>query len=227
MRLPKLVLFGGVAALALSGIARAETAHTHTMTIRLPNGQVEHIRYTGDTPPVVVVAPGARMVVAAPAMPGFVAMPDAPAMAAGPGTTIVPAAMMADPFAILRQISAEMDQQAEAMMRSVSLMASQPMPGMMQPGTIPAGVGGVAPMTIAAGPGVCMRSVQITYNGNGQPHVVSQTQGDCGPAPHQTAPAALPETPAPSSAPHTIEVKNTGPTRPYEGLVHKVSLLSR
>ncbi|HQT79702.1 MAG TPA: hypothetical protein PLD10_21885 [Rhodopila sp.] len=222
MRLPKLVLCGGVAALALSGIARAETTRTHSMIIRLPNGQVEQIRYTGDTPPTVVLAPDTAIAPVA-----VMANPQA----ANPQEA---SPLMADPFAMLRQISAAMDQQTAAMMRSISLMAPPPMPGM--PGVITAAGmpgAGFAPVTIAAGPGVCMHSVQITYTGNGQPHVVSQTQGDCGPAPHQAAPAALPDTPAPAAAPHTIQVKdtvpmqNTGSPRPYSGMIHPVSTLSR
>jgi hypothetical protein len=67
-----------------------------------------------------------------------------------------------------------------------------------------------------------MRSVQITYMGNGQqPHVVSQTSGDCG-APSGTAtPAELPRAvPVPDHQQRTIEVKAG---HPYPRLVHQVS----
>ena len=92
MNLPKVALFAGVGALALAGIARAETPETHVLTIELPNGQVEHIRYTGDVAPAVTLEP-----IFAP----------------------TPTAMLADPFVVLRQISAEMDAQAAAMMQDV------------------------------------------------------------------------------------------------------------
>ena len=185
MRLPQVVLLSGVAALMLTGIARAESEATHVMTLRLPNGQVEQIRYSGDVPPTVTLAPG------------FVA---------------TSAAMAADPFVMLRRIAAEMDQQTEALMRSISAM---PLPG-------DSGL-----LSVAAGPGVCMRSVQITYAGNGAaPHVVSRTSGDCGVPAHHAAPVMQPEAPSPAPAVRTWQVKDASP-RPYEGMIQTVSTSPR
>jgi hypothetical protein len=191
MRFPQLVLFGGLAALALTGAAHASSPDAHTMAIRLPNGQVETIQYTGDIPPTVVLAPAGS----------FTAMP-------------VVLAPMADPFAMMERIAADLDRQAAIMLRQVAEMAAYPMPGTTQP------------VTIAAGPGVCVQSVQVTYSGHGQPHVVRQTSGDCGPAAQATSPTAVPEAPSAAPGPHAIEVRNA-PAAPYQSMIHQVSTLSR
>ncbi|HYZ20699.1 MAG TPA: hypothetical protein VE690_00955 [Rhodopila sp.] len=191
MRVPKVTLLGGVAALALAGAAHASPSDSHTMTIRLPNGQAETIRYTGEIPPTVVIAPDGS----------FTAMPMA-------FTSI------ADPFAMMQRVAADMDRQAAIMLQQVEQMAAQPMFDTTEP------------MTIAGGPGVCMESVQITYTGHGQPHVVRQTSGDCGPATHATTPSTVPEPPAATHAPGTIEVRNP-PVSPYQSLIHRVSTLAR
>jgi hypothetical protein len=56
-----LILAGAVtgAAAAIAGTAAAEPAKTHILTVRLPDGSLEKIRYTGDRPPVVDLAPSA------------------------------------------------------------------------------------------------------------------------------------------------------------------------
>jgi hypothetical protein len=94
----------------------------------------------------------------------------------------------ASPFALL----AEMERQEAAMLRMIDAMGGP----------------GFGMMTAAAGPGVCSRSVQITFNGNGQaPHVVSQTSGDCGGVPRRAMPAMVPDAPARRPAPHLIEAR--------------------
>jgi hypothetical protein len=55
-----LALLGGVAAIACV-TAAAAAEKQHVMTVRLPDGSVEHVRYTGDTPPrILVAAPAAE-----------------------------------------------------------------------------------------------------------------------------------------------------------------------
>ena len=123
MRLSRTVLLAWVAALGLTGIAGladAQTSDTHVMLVQLPNGAIEQIRYSGDVPPRIVLAPDA--------------------------------ASFESPFAALEQMTALMNRQAEAMLRSARAMAMQPMP------MTEAAFGHVSP-----GSGVCMRSVQITY----------------------------------------------------------------
>ena len=170
MRTTRIAVLTGAAAILLAGYvgaARAQSPETHVMTVRLPDGQLEQIRYTGNVAPTVIVAPETMAAFTAPA----------------------------DPFAMLERISAVMDRQEAAMLRTINSMA------------VPGGPGfGVLP--VMSGPGVCMRSVQITYTGNGgAPHVVSHTAGDCGPARRQTAPVALPNAPALKPAPRIIEAK--------------------
>jgi hypothetical protein len=182
MRLSRTVLLAGGAAVALAGIARmadAQTSNTHVMTVQLPNGSIEQIRYSGDVPPQIIVAPDA--------------------------------ASFESPFAALEQMTALMNRQAEAMLRSARAMAMQPMP------MTEAAFGQVPP-----GGGVCMRSVQITYTGNGeQPHVVSHTSGDCGSAGGAAVPAQLPAPVVPTH-PRTIEVKAGNPD---QSPVHRVAEL--
>jgi hypothetical protein len=186
MHLSRTVLAAGAAVLALTGlvgVASAETANIHVMTVRLPNGMVEQIRYSGDVPPQVVFVPDAFA-------PGAVAYQS--------------------PFTMLDRMTALMDRQAEAMMRTINAMMAQPF---RAPAT-EAAFGAVP-----AGSGVCMRSVQITYTGHGQPHVVSQTSGDCGPPGGTAAPVQLPAPSTPTHDPRTIEVKAGSP---YHRLVHPV-----
>lgn len=131
-----------------------------------------------------------------------------------PQIVLVPAAApFGSPFAALEQMAALMNRQAEAMLQSARAMAMQPMP------MTEAGFGHVQP-----GSGVCMRSVQVTYNGNGeQPLVVSRTAGDCG-AMDAAVPAELPAPAAPvvPARPRTIEVKAASPDH---ALVHRVAAL--
>jgi hypothetical protein len=120
------------------------------------------------------------------------------------GQPVMPMAQsMESPFTMMQRISAEMDRQMAMMMQVFSPMMAQPF--------------GSAPITAAfgnmpAGSGVCMRSISVTYAGNGQkPQVVSRTSGDCGPAaPASTvnAPVVAPERTAPVP---TIQVKDEHP----------------
>jgi hypothetical protein len=119
-----------------------------------------------------------------------------------PTVVLAPAAVPSSfdsvfPIALLRQMSADMDRQAVALFQSVN-------------GQAVANAGGFGIIPAMSGPGVCSRSVQITFTGNGQaPHVVSQTTGDCGPVTHgDAAPAALPNGPVPHKAPNLGPVVN-------------------
>jgi hypothetical protein len=69
-----------------------ESPHgTHVSTVRLPNGQVEQVRYTGDVPPTVTLAPD-----------------------------VAPTAyVLASPFAMLERMSADMDRQAAALFQAL------------------------------------------------------------------------------------------------------------
>jgi hypothetical protein len=151
------------------------------MNVRLPDGAVQQIAYTGDVAPRIVFVPVAQQV--------------------------------ASPFALLERVSEQMDRQMAMMMQAFSPMMTQTFAG----APIQAGFG-----VMPAGAGVCMRSISVTYTGNGQPHDVSKTAGNCGAtAPAANAPVALPETVAPAPSLRTIQVKDEHPVgQPaYRGLV--------
>ncbi|HUC17401.1 MAG TPA: hypothetical protein VMA37_06925 [Acetobacteraceae bacterium] len=188
-------LLAATACCALAGIsapAMAKSPSVHTMTIQLPSGEIAQVRYTGDAPPAVVIAPGPMAADAfMPALPMF-----------GPNS----------PFAVMDRISAQMDQQAASLLHQVESLAAAPLDtsGSLPPGTsgysFVSTTTGVSTMT---GNGACMESTQITYSGNSTPKVVSYRSGDCGVGAGTAAPMmirAVPTTPARPQAqpPRTI-----------------------
>jgi hypothetical protein len=106
MREFKALLVAGISSAAVigfAGLAKAESVAVHTMTVQLPGGGVETIRYAGDVAPKIVVAP---------------AGPVTPAVAYVPG------------FENFRLIEAQMDRQMDMMMRQARAMQMMPMMGM-------------------------------------------------------------------------------------------------
>ncbi|MDW6020745.1 hypothetical protein SAZ10_03110 [Mesorhizobium sp. BAC0120] len=65
------LILAGVAIAAIAGTAAAEPAKTHVLTVRLPDGSLEKIRYTGDQPPAVDIAPAAGDAIFLPAFDDF------------------------------------------------------------------------------------------------------------------------------------------------------------
>ena len=119
-----------------------------------------------------------------------------------------------DPFAALAQLSAEMDQQAAAMMNAMDAMAGSPLG---QPDAlVPAALGGMPPGS------ACLQSIEITSLGNGRPpQVVERSSGNCGGgqlgvgAPAGALPAALPAAPEPAAPqPQLIRVRYIVPQTP-------------
>lgn len=170
----------GVAALAASPKSQAPTAQDHVLTVRLPDGSVEQIRYSGDVAPKVVVSASGL-----------------PMADFGPANS-------ASPFAMLERMSAQMDREMAEMMRNAPPMPSLAAPGAMQRaaagqeaafGQLPAGMQSYSFVSTMRGGHACSRSVQITSQGAGHaPRVVSQTSGDCA-----AQPGATPQ-PAPTVA---------------------------
>ena len=95
------------------------------------------------------------------------------------------------PFAMLEQMSADLNRQMAAMVQGMP-----PFPvGLMQ-APLAAGGQGYGQVSSLPGSGVCMQSMRITFNGNGaQPIVERHSQGDCG-TPDAEAPVAAPVAPA-------------------------------
>jgi phage tail protein X len=187
MRTTRIALLTGVAAMLLAGyagIADAQPPQSHVITFHLPDGQVEQVRYAGDVPPVVILAPE---------------------------TTSTSFDTMY-PFGVVDQMAAAMDLQAEAMFQSMNALMAQ-------------ATAGFSSVPVMSGPGMCMRSLQISFSGNGQaPHVVSRISGDCHSAHPGVTPALQPDQPLRNRTSNVIEAKAATPDR---GLIRTVSDLQR
>ena len=157
-----LVMAGAAAAVLCGacGTAAAENAQSHVMTIRLPGGTIEEIRYTGNVAPRVVVSPE-RM----PVDFGW------PAAFFGPDSA----------FAELDRISAAMNRQMDVMLHNAEALAGEP--GLVREidaGNLPPGTQGYSFVSTMSGNGVCGKSIEITSRGDGRkPQVVSKSWGDC------------------------------------------------
>ncbi len=133
-----------------------------------------------------------------------------------PQVSLLPAMQggSSDPFAALAQVSAEMDQQAAAMMNAMDAMTAG---ALGQPGAlVPAAFGQMPPGS------ACFQSVEITSIGDGQaPKVVAHTSGDCGGgAPGMGAPASAVRAASPTAPvssplqPQLIRVRYIMPQAP-------------
>lgn len=106
MRTIRASLMAGAAIAALagySGWAEAQSPQIHVMTVQLPGGGIEQIRYTGDTPPQVTVDSGPSIIAFGPTFAAF-----------------------APTFAAFDRVSAAMDRQAAALLQQTAALAAQP-----------------------------------------------------------------------------------------------------
>jgi hypothetical protein len=147
------------------GMALAGSPRTHVLTVRLPGGAIEEIRYNGNVRPQVFVSPEG--------MPADIARNSA---FFGPGSA----------FAELDRISEAMDRQMQAqmqaMLRDARTFAQEPrLLTRIDVGKLPAGAQSFSFVSTVSGSGVCGKSVEITARGEGEkPQVVSKSWGDCG-----------------------------------------------
>ena len=185
MRKSALILAAAAALAAATIAAAAERAHEHVMTVLLPDGSVEHVRYTGDVAPHVVARP----------------------VAATTPLSLLDAAFGADaPFEEMDRISAEMDRQAAAMMLQVSAMAAArpatpgAAPQMAVMANAPAGATYRYVSTTIVDGKTCTTSVQSISQGAGKaPQLLRNVAGDCSTAmqrPTGPTPAVAPAPPA-------------------------------
>jgi TolA-binding protein len=138
--------------------------------------------------------------------PGIVVVVNPPGVA----PAAAPMPVMADPFAMIRQMDAQMDQMNQQMSQMIQAAQRNPQQ------TVPNGAAGVFVTTISDGPNTCTQ--RIVYPGNGAPPKieVSETGSACAAmhwnTPGGPTPSALPDTtqPARPALPPTIQVRNTG-----------------
>ncbi len=157
----KLALAGvaALAAIGLTGAAMAEIKHSHLLSIRLPDGSLEQIRYVGDTPPVVRLQPG-RATVA-----GFWA----------------DEALGADPaLAMLDRISALMDNEAAVLFQQARLLDGPDGLTPIDLGKLPPGVTGYSVVSTTSGGHTCTRTTQYgPLDVAGRVKSVTRIAGDC------------------------------------------------
>ena len=159
----KLPLILGAGALALAGTAAlaAGGSDLHTMTVKLPDGGVAKIEYTGNVAPKV----------------------DVRSRSSGDLARFVPGGIFAG-FPDLVAIQADMDRQMNDMLREARTMMAMPVapnaPFEANFGAVP---GGSSSWFVSTGNGgnFCARSVEVTIV-NGKKSVREQTSGNCGPA---------------------------------------------
>jgi hypothetical protein len=144
----------------VASVAFAGTVAARTMTLQLPGGATEQITYAGDVAPQVSITPA----------------PAAADWAFGPQS----------PFALMQRIAAQMDREADAMMRQMQEIAAQPLTGPGQPipidmSRLPPGTQSYSFVSTLSPSGVCSQSTEIIARGAGQqPQVITHRSGNCG-----------------------------------------------
>lgn len=201
MRTLTTILLAGISALAFGGAAAAQTVHH--MTIRLPDGAVEQIEYTGNVPPRVEVLPVTTL-----------------------DSGLGPFWTSGDPvFAQFQQITAAMDREADAMLRQAEgMLARSPASAMWRIDTrnLPPGTQSYSFTEVLGPNGTCSQSMTISPGPDGRPHVVTHQSGNCGRGGTYVLPEVQPEVPvpAPAPAPRVMSVKAVPPVGasvPYGG----------
>lgn len=152
--------FAGLSLVGSAAFAASKVEAMHEMTVQLPGGGVEQIRYAGNVPPRVVIGSAPFETAWAPITFGF------------------------DPsFARLEQISAAMDRRMEQLFRqslAQTRWLDQQTINTSTLRNLPAGTSRYTWIATSNGNGYCTQTVQITAPANGgKPQVVSNKSGDC------------------------------------------------
>jgi len=189
-------VLAGIAALAVAGFSLSALAQdVHTMTVHLPGGGTEHILYTGDHAPRIVINRGAQ------------------------NPFVQRYSSWYSPFAALDRISAEMNRQMDEMMRETATMPLLAAPSrLIETHNTDAGATSFSMVSTMSGGHVCMQSVQITTDASGKRHVEQHSSGDCQGA-HMQGPADISAAPLHPQKNGTIEVKSDSPFRYSSGFV--------
>jgi len=164
----KALLAATVAVVGVVGLGAATSRTAHEMTLRLPDGSIEQIRYAGNQ------APQIRLEGPTPLLAANAARLDPIGdLAADPWR-------LEGPFIALDRLSAALDQQAEALLQD----AAGAGPGGLAPvevSRLPPGVQGFSVVSTRSGDGVCTRSIQYRASGEGRPpQVTTRASGQCG-----------------------------------------------
>jgi hypothetical protein len=167
----KLLLILGAGALALAGTAAlaAGGSTLHTMTVKLPDGGVAKIEYSGNVAPKVDIRAGSS----------------------GDFAAFAPSSAFSG-FPNFAKIEAVMDRQMNDMLREARAMMAMPAtsnaPFEANFGALPQDSSSWFVST-GNGANFCARSVEVTVV-NGKKTVRSHTEGNCGPAKGEAAGAA-------------------------------------
>ncbi len=189
-KLGNFLMIGAAATAAVAVIAGpvlARDINFHDLTLRMPDGGVEHIRYTGDTPPQV----------------NFDDLAMRPSKVAD--------VFLTDPFAAMERISADMDRQAAQLMNlagSDAFAGPQSMKAIeARLGSLPPGTQGYSVYTVSSGGKACTEKMTFGYSGHGKPLVEQASSGDCGvgSAGAQPAPSYHVSNPAPRVRPDGVK----------------------
>jgi hypothetical protein len=182
MRNLRTILLGAATIGLIGAVAYAADApRIHVLTIPLPGGGVEQIRYSGDVAPTVTFRQGS---------PAAVAW----ANPRGPDSA----------FAMIDRIQAEIDRQMAAVLQHPLAMPNLAPPGAglqgADGGAAPASAQSYSMVSTFSGGHGCTQSIEVTSAGPGQPpKVVRQSSGDCGAA-GKTAPKTVPAPPGPRTS---------------------------
>jgi hypothetical protein len=170
-------LIGAVvlAAAGLAGASASELARTHVLTVRLPDGSIEQIRYLGDRPPQI-------------------RWTQDPAPLFWPGIERMD---MNSPFAALDRVSAEMDREAQALLNQTADLRDSaigfPDPlALIDSGRLAPGARSFSVVSTLSGGHMCTRSVEVFPSPDGgRPRIVMRTSGDCGAGARGSLPSAI------------------------------------
>lgn len=160
----------GAAILAASGLAGG-LSKAHVLTVRLPDGSIEQVRYLGDQPPLI----------------SFDEEPTLPFEWFGADSA----------FAVLDRMSAEMDRETAAILNEAAgLRDSALLPsGSLTPidlGKLPPGARGFSVISTLSGGHVCTRSFEYSASPDGgRPRIVTRTSGDCSPDYRRSSPPRI------------------------------------
>ncbi len=182
-----LITAGLVAAAGLAGQAFAQqpidrSTAMHRMTVRLPDGSLEVIRYSGDQPPAVT----------------FQGDPD-PAF---PFAAALEPFDSASPFAEMDRISAAMDRETAAMLNDARYLTQRSANAgnlmNIDLSKLPKGAQAYTMISTTSGKGTCTRTTEYYSSGTGKPQVRTSSSGSCGMAQHSPAEPAHVIGPRPS-----------------------------